>query len=147
MLPRNLLFIMSLVLRCGIRIVYDRSSDAAVVHIIMNPRIGGIFGIEGPYHSATMVNQETRMARVYHVRYPDLAVICLPGPLLGNPLFLAAAVGRGIVAAGILLGLGGIALVVRLRGIGRLVILLLGVIGLLVLVVGLFLLLGRTLSG
>ena len=68
--------------------------------------------------------------------------------LLGNPLLLAAAVGRGIVAAGtlriagILLGLGGIALVVRLRGIGRLVILLLGVIGLLVLVVGLFLLLG-----
>ena len=82
------------------------------------------------------------MARVYHVRYPDLAVICLPVPLLGNPLFLAAAVGRGIVAAGILLGLGGIALVVRLRGIGRLVILLLGVIGLLVLVVGFFLLLG-----
>ena len=36
---------------------------------------------------------------------------------------------------------GGIALVVRLRGIGRLVILLLGVIGLLVLVVGFFLLL------
>ena len=88
------------------------------------------------------------MARVYHVRYPDLAVICLPVPLLGNPLFLAAAVGRGIVAAGtlriagILLGLGGIALVVRLRGIERLVILLLGVIGLLVLAVGFSLLLG-----
>lgn len=68
--------------------------------------------------------------------------------LLGNPLLLAAAVGRGIVAAGtlriagILLGLGGIALAVRLRRIGRLVILLLGVIGLLVLAVGFFLLLG-----
>ena len=60
MLSRSLLFIMSLVLRCGIRIVYDRSSDAAVVHIIMNPRIGGIFGIEGPYHSTTMVDPETR---------------------------------------------------------------------------------------
>lgn len=84
------------------------------------------------------------MARIHYIRYPDLAVICLPVALLGNPLLLAAAVGRGIVAAGtlriagILLGLGGIALVVRLRGIGRLVILLLGVIGLLVLVVGFF---------
>lgn len=37
MLSRSLLFIMTLVLRGGIRIVYDRSSDAAVVHIIMNP--------------------------------------------------------------------------------------------------------------
>ena len=89
------------------------------------------------------------MARIHYIRYPDLAVICLPVALLGNPLLLATAVGRGIVAAGtlriagILLGLGGIALVVRLRGIGRLVILLLGVIGLLVLVVGFFLLLGR----
>ena len=88
------------------------------------------------------------MARIHYIRYPDLAVICLPVALLGNPLLLAAAVGRGIVAAGtlriagILLGLGGIALVVRLRGIGRLVILLLGVIGLLVLAVGFFLLLG-----
>lgn len=88
------------------------------------------------------------MARINHIRHPDLAVICLPVALLGNPLLLAAAVGRGIVAAGtlriagILLGLGGIALVVRLRGIGRLVILLLGVIGLLVLAVGFFLLLG-----
>lgn len=88
------------------------------------------------------------MTRVYHVRYPDLAVVGFPVALLGNPLLLVTAVGRGIVAAGtlriagILLGLGGIALVVRLRGIGRLVILLLGVIGLLVLVVGFFLLLG-----
>ena len=88
------------------------------------------------------------MTRVYHIWYPDLAVIGLPVALLGNPLLLAAAAGRGIVAAGtlrivgILLGLGGIALVVRLRGIGRLVILLLGVIGLLVLAVGFFLLLG-----
>ena len=87
------------------------------------------------------------MARIHYIRYPDLAVICLPVALLGNPLLLAAAVGRGIVAAGtlrivgILLGLGGIALAVRLRRIGRLVILLLGVIGLLVLVVGFFLLL------
>ena len=90
----------------------------------------------------------TFMTRIYHIRHPDLTVIGLPVPLLGNPLLLAAAVGRGIVAAGtlriagILLGLGGIALVVRLRGIGRLVILLLGVIGLLVLAVGFFLLLG-----
>lgn len=88
------------------------------------------------------------MARIHYIRYPDLAVICLPVALLGNPLLLATAVGRGVIAArvlritGILLGLGGIALVVRLRGIGRLVILLLGVIGLLVLVVGFFLLLG-----
>ena len=88
------------------------------------------------------------MTRIYHIRHPDLAVISLPVALLGNPLLLATAVGRGIVAAralriaGILLGLGGIALAVRLRGIGRLVILLLGVIGLLVLAVGFFLLLG-----
>ena len=79
------------------------------------------------------------MTRIYHIRHPDLAVISLPVALLGNPLLLATAVGRGIVAAralriaGILLGLG---------GIGRLVILLLGVIGLLVFVVGFFLLLG-----
>jgi len=42
MLSRSLLFIMSLVLRCGIRIVYDRSSDAAVFAIVNNPSIGGI---------------------------------------------------------------------------------------------------------
>lgn len=87
MLSRSLLFIMSLVLRCGIRIVYDRSSDAAVVHIIMNPRIGGIFGIEGSYHSTTMVDPETRMARIHYIRHPDLAVICLPVSLLGTHFF------------------------------------------------------------
>ena len=38
------------------------------------------------------------MARINHIRHPDLAVICLPVALLGNPLLLAAAVGRGIVA-------------------------------------------------
>lgn len=42
MLSRSLLFIMSLVLRCGIRIVYDRSSDAAVFAIVNNPSVGGI---------------------------------------------------------------------------------------------------------
>ena len=42
------------------------------------------------------------MARIHYIRYPDLAVICLPVALLGNPLLLAAAVGRGIVAAGTL---------------------------------------------
>ncbi len=41
------------------------------------------------------------MTRVYHIWYPDLAVIGLPVALLGNPLLLAAAVGRGIVAGGL----------------------------------------------
>lgn len=88
------------------------------------------------------------MTRIYHIRHPDLAVIGLPVALLGNPLLLATAVGSRVITAralriaGILLGLGGIALVVRLRRVGRLVILLLGAIGLLVLAVGFFLLLG-----
>ncbi len=88
------------------------------------------------------------MTRIYHIRHPDLAVIGLPVALLGNPLLLATAVGSRVITAralriaGILFGLGGIALAVRLRRIGRLVILLLGVIGLLVLAVGFFLLLG-----
>ena len=56
-----------------------------------------------------------------------------------QPTLLATAVGRGIVAAGTLRIAG---ILLGLRGIGRLVILLLGVIGLLVLVVGFFLLLG-----
>ena len=86
MLPRNLLFIMSLVLRGGIRIVYDRSSDAAVVHIIMDPRIGGIVGIEGAYQGAAMIGPETRMTRVYHIRHPDLAVVSFPVSLFSNPL-------------------------------------------------------------
>lgn len=42
MLSRSLLFIMSLVLRCGIRIVYDRSTDTAVFAIVNNPSVGGI---------------------------------------------------------------------------------------------------------
>ena len=88
------------------------------------------------------------MARIHYIRHPDLAVICLPVSLLGNPFLLATAVGRGIVAAGtlriagILLGVGGVSLTVRLRRVGSLVILFLGVIGLLVLAVGFFLLLG-----
>ena len=82
------------------------------------------------------------MARIHYIRHPDLAVICLPVSLLGNPLLRATAVGRGIVAAGTLLRVGGVSLAVRLRRVGRLVILFLGVIGLLVLAVGFFLLLG-----
>lgn len=95
-----------------------------------------------------MIDPETRMTRVYHVRYPDLAVVGFPVALLGNPFLLATAVGRRVSAAGtlriagILLRLGGISLAIRLRRVGGLVVLLLGVIGLLVLAVGFFLLLG-----
>lgn len=42
MLPRSLLFIMSLVLRCGIRIIYNGSTDTAVFAIVNNPSVGGI---------------------------------------------------------------------------------------------------------
>lgn len=42
MLPRSLLFIMSLVLFRFIGVVYDRSADAAVFAIVNNPSIGGI---------------------------------------------------------------------------------------------------------
>ena len=58
------------------------------------------------------------MARIHYIRYPDLAVICLPVALLGNPLLLTTAVGRGVIAArvlritGILLRLGGITIAV-----------------------------------
>lgn len=88
------------------------------------------------------------MTHVHDVRDPDLAVVGLPVALLGNPLLLATAVGRRVSAAGtlriagILLGVGGVSLAIRLRRVGGLVVLLLGVIGLLVLAVGFFLLLG-----
>ena len=42
MLSRSLLFIMSLVLRCGIRIIYNGSTDTAVFAIVNNPSVGGI---------------------------------------------------------------------------------------------------------
>lgn len=42
MLPRSLLFIMSLVLRGGIRIIYNGSTDTAVFPIVNNPSVGGI---------------------------------------------------------------------------------------------------------
>lgn len=42
MLPRSLLFIMTLVLFRFIGVVYDRSADAAVFAIVNNPSIGGI---------------------------------------------------------------------------------------------------------
>ena len=141
MLPRSLLFIMSLVFRGSIRIIDCRSSIRVLCITKSSVSVSVHFGCRSKCCVACTADP-TFMARINHIRHPDLAVICLPVALLGNPLLLVAAVGRGIVAAGILLGLGGIALVVRLRGIGRLVILLLGVIGLLVLAVGLFLLLG-----
>lgn len=147
MLSRSLLFIMSLVLRGGIRIIDCRTAVRMLRIAKSSVSVSVHFGCRSKCCVACTADP-TFMARINHIRHPDLAVICLPVALLGNPLLLAAAVGRGIVAAGtlriagILLGLGGIALVVRLRGIGRLVILLLGVIGLLVLVVGFFLLLG-----
>ena len=42
MLSRSLLFIMSLVLRGGIRIIYNGSTDTAVFAIVNNPSVGGI---------------------------------------------------------------------------------------------------------
>ena len=42
MLPRSLLFIMSLVFRGGIRIIYNGSTDTAVFAIVNNPSVGGI---------------------------------------------------------------------------------------------------------
>lgn len=42
MLPRSLLFIMSLVLRGGIRIIYNGSTDTAVFAIVNNPSVGCI---------------------------------------------------------------------------------------------------------
>lgn len=42
MLPRSLLFIMSLVLRGGIRIIYNGSTDTAVFAIVNNPSVGDI---------------------------------------------------------------------------------------------------------
>ena len=42
------------------------------------------------------------MTRVYHIWYPDLAVIGFPVALLGNPFLLATAVGRRVSAAGTL---------------------------------------------
>ena len=86
MLSRSLLFIMSLVLRDGIRIVYDRSSDATAFAVIDNPSVGGIIGIEGAYQSAATIDPETRMTRIHYIRHPDLAVIRLPESLFGNPL-------------------------------------------------------------
>lgn len=42
MLSRSLLFIMSLVLRGGIRIIYNGSTDTAVFAIVNNPSVGGV---------------------------------------------------------------------------------------------------------
>lgn len=42
MLSRSLLFIMSLVLRGGIRIIYNGSTDTAVFAIVNNPSVGSI---------------------------------------------------------------------------------------------------------
>lgn len=42
MLPRSLLFIMSLVLRSGIRIIYNGSTDTAGFAIVNNPSVGSI---------------------------------------------------------------------------------------------------------
>ena len=42
MLSRSLLLIMTLVLRGGIRIIYNRSTDTAVFAIVNNPSVGGI---------------------------------------------------------------------------------------------------------
>lgn len=147
MLSRSLPFIMSLILRGGIRIIDCRTTVRMLRIAKSSVGVSVHFSCRSKCRTACAANPAL-MTRIHYVRHPDLAVICLPVALLGNPFLLVTAVGRGVVAAGtlriagILLGLGGISLAVRLRRVGGLVILLLGVIGLLVLVVGFFLFLG-----
>ena len=107
----RLLLVMTLVLAGGIGVIDHRSANAAIIDIVIAPRPCGSLAVKRSDCGPTMVDPVALMAHVHHVRDPDLAVVDLPVALLGNPLLLATAVGRGVIAAralriaGILLGL------------------------------------------
>ncbi|VWL89789.1 Uncharacterised protein [Collinsella aerofaciens] len=61
---RSLAFIMSLVLRGGMRIIYDRSSDTDVFAVIDNPSVGGTIRTDW-YNPLLLVIHEFKEHQVF----------------------------------------------------------------------------------
>lgn len=88
MLSRGLLLVVALVLCGGVGVVDNRPADAAVFNVVVAPCPCGRFGVERPNIGASAIYPIALVARVYNVRNPYLAEICLPVALLRDPFLL-----------------------------------------------------------
>ena len=90
----RLLLVVPLVLAGGIGVIDHRSANTAIIDIVIAPRPCSSLAVKRSDFGSTMVDPVAFMAHVHHVRDPDLAVVCLPVALLGDPLLLGLGGGR-----------------------------------------------------